>query len=250
MLFFRQLVHLLPSGLAWRVTVDKTLRRWLDGVSQATAHVRDFVDAVWFDLLPETTRELDRWEDTFGLTAASTDAARRLAYAAAWAAQGGQSPRYLQDVVQAAGFPLYVHEWWVPGSGPPVARNPHTYTLPPFIGTVQCSLLPFPSQQCCTSIDQAAPDPLPPGVTIFDLYPQCNRFLANEPKYIVNLTLTPEAPPPVPDDPNAYPYFLYFGGATFGTSVNIPADRRDELERLLLKLRPAQQWIVTLVNYV
>ena len=42
---------------------------------------------------------------------------------------------------------------------------------------------------------------------------------------------------------NDYPLFVYFGGAVFGESVNIPAERYDELKTLILKLCPAQLWI-------
>jgi hypothetical protein len=103
---------------------------------------------------------------------------------------------------------------------------------------------------CCTAPDAPPPDVIPPGRTLFDLYPECNRFLANEPGYLVNLNLTREAPPPVPDDSAAYPYFLYWMGATFGDRAEVPAARRDEFERLLLKLCPEQHWLVTYVTYV
>ena len=28
-------------------------------------------------------------------------------------------------MLQGAGFPVFVHEWWTPGSDPVVARNPN-----------------------------------------------------------------------------------------------------------------------------
>lgn len=343
MLFFRQIQHLLPRATAWRLTVDKTLRRLLVGMSEANSDVRDFIDALWFDLFPTTTRELGRWERQFGLTGTGTESERRLVYAATWAAQGGQSPRYLQDVIQAAGFPVYVHEWWwtvpvyraqgvvlvtysagppfvggetvlvgsggaqrefkvtdvvasVPGQqnitvtalgplvdaswqfpsgstafvapdltpgtyanpafiasggitrdtmGAPVARDPRDYTFYPQIGSVQCD----GQYAHCTAVDAAPPSPLPGTATLEDVYPQCNRFLMNDPGYLVNRNLTRDAPPPVPTDRDAHPYFLYIGGATFGGRVSIAPERREEFERLLLKLRPQQQWIVTLIDY-
>lgn len=247
MLFFRQLVHLLPRAMAWSVTVDKTLRRFLEGLAQAPSDARDALDLIWLDIFPDTTRELAKWEKQFGLIAPATDDDRRLQLAAVFSAQGGQSPRYLQDVVRAAGFDVYLYEWWgLPLSGAPVAHDPHDYTVVPSIGTVQCG---EPLAQC-TAVDAPPPEPLPSGVSLFDLYPECNRFLANEPGYLVNLNLTREAPPPVPDDVTTYPYFLYWMGATFGTRANVPAARRDEFERLLLKLCPSQQWLVTYVTYV
>lgn len=245
MLFFRQIQHLLPRATAWRLTVDKMLTRVFVGISEANADVRDFIDAAWLDLFPSTTRELPRWEQQFGLTGTGTESERRLVYAATWAAQGGQSPRYLQDVLQAAGFPVYVHEWWEAGSDPPVARDPHDHTFYPQIGSVQCD----GQWAHCTDPNSPPPVSLPVGATLDDIYPQCNRFLMNDPGYLVNRNLTRDAPPPVPDDADAYPYFLYIGGATFPNRVSIAPERREEFERLLLKLRPAQQWIVTLIDY-
>lgn len=246
MLFFRLLVHLLPRGVAWQVTVDKTLRRFLQGLTQAPADVRAFVDAAWLDIFPATTRSLADWERQFGLAGNGSDSDRRLQYGAAWSAQGGQSPRYLEDVVRAAGFDVHVYEWWTSNTTPRTKRDPRAYTASPLIGTVQCG----EALAQCTANDAPPPDPLPSGVSLFDLYPECNRFLVNDPGYLVNLDLTRSAPPPVPDDSSRWPFFIYIAGATVDTRADVPAARREEFERLLLKLRPAQQWIVTFVNYV
>lgn len=227
-MFFRILQHLLPDGVAWRTTVQKRLRTLLEALAEEPAAVRVFVDKVYRDLFPESTRELAAWERFFVLPGNGDDATRRQRLAAAWQETGGQAPRYLQDIVQAAGFDLYVHEWW--SSGPPwVARDPRAHTQVPLIGTVQCG----------------EPDALCGEVSA-----QCNAFLANEPGYLVNIDLTPTAPPRVPDDPDAWPYFVYFGGATFGDRVPITVARRRELEDLLLKLCPAQHWIVLMVDWV
>jgi len=246
MLFFRVLQHLLPQATAWRITVQKTLRSFFEGLAVAPSDVRDFADAAWLDIFPTTTRELDRYETQFGLTPAATDAARRQQYAAAWSAQGGQSPKYLQDVVRAAGFDVYLHEWWIPGTQPPTKRDPRAYTTLPEIGTVQCG---EPLAQC-TEPDAPQPDPLPVGVEVWELYPQCNEWLVNDPGYLVNRDLTRRAPPPVPSDPARWPYFVYWCGETFGQKANVPAARRGEFERLLLKLCPEYAWIVIYVDYV
>ena len=63
-----------------------------------------------------------------------TEQERRDRLDASWKATGGQSPRYIQDTLQAAGFDVYVHEWWIPGSEPAVGikecvppRNPNNF---------------------------------------------------------------------------------------------------------------------------
>lgn len=248
MLAFRILQHLLPRGEAWKTTIEKTLRRFFLGLSAQPEETRDFIDKVYLDLFPATARSVDdpdpaeasgaleEWESQFGLYPADLAdvAARRQALDAAWKAQGGQSPDYLQGILRAAGFDVYVHDWW--SAGPPyVARDPRSYVNQPRLGTWRCQDLPTTATK--------------PTCSAFSSRPRCNRFLVNDPHYLVNLDLTRRAPPPVPDDPSKWPYFMYVGGASFPSHAFVPATRRDEFERLLLKLRPTHLWIVTLVDY-
>ena len=243
-LFLRIYQHLLPTGAAWQITIAKTLRSFFEGLSDQPEATKTFIDDVYLDLFPETTRELNEWERQFGLpltdmTSEPAVVAGRLALAAEWQATGGQSPSYIQGVLQAAGFDVYVHEWW--SSGPPyVARDPRDYTNQPLIGIYQCTGddefgYTFPSQPQCSA---------------FASQPQCNGFLANETYYLVNLDLTRRAPPPIPEDDTKWPYFLYIGAETFPEVAILQSARRAEFERLVLKLRPAHNWIVTLVRYL
>jgi hypothetical protein len=240
---FRLFQHLLPDAHAWRITITKTLRKFFEGLSALPEAARQFADEVHGDAFPDTTRELAEWEAQFGLDANPDTAIRRLQLTAAWRASGGQSPNYIQGVLQAAGFDVYVHEWWE--SGPPyVARDPRDYTDSPLIGTWQCTGdpgAPIVGQPQCTGNT-------PDGNRIAG-QPQCNSFLANNPRYIVNKDLTPRAPPPIPDHPSTWPYFLYVGGETFPDLAIVPAERRDEFERFILKIRPTQNWIVLLIDY-
>jgi uncharacterized protein DUF2313 len=234
---FRAFQHLVPRGLAWRLPVGRSLRKLFEGLAPAFGRERDFADDILNDLFPATTRQLAEWEAQYGLEPAESDseATRRLALAAEWAATGGQSPGYIEGVLQAAGFDVYVHEWW--SSGPPyVARDPNDYTDLPLIGSVQCTPDGESDQPQCTADNE--PD-----------QPQCDAFLVNDPHYFVNLDLTPRAPPPIPDDPDVWPYFLYIGGETFPDLAVVPIARKASLERLIQKLKPAQNWIVTLITY-
>jgi hypothetical protein len=240
MLFLRIFRHLLPDGAAWKLVAEKVLQKFFEGLAESPADARQYIDDVHNDLFPLSTRELGEWEAQFGLPGSGDEAERRQILDAAWKAQGGQSPRYLQDVMQAAGFDVFIHEWWDPAALPSVVtRNPHDYTEQPLIGSIQCRPLTGPPAGApflCRA----------PGPTAY----RCNNWLANETHYIVNLNLTRAAPPAVPSDPDTYPYFLYWGGETFGTFADVPAERRGEFERLLKKLCPSHLWLVTLVNYV
>lgn len=270
MLFFRIIQHLLPRAAAWRITIDKPLRRFFLGLAgwlerddflltedeqtlttedgheflvegSGFTNPRRYSDEVFEDIFPATTRELAEWESQFGLVANPSETIRRQNLAAEWAARGGQSPAYIQGVFQTAGFNVFVHEWW--SSGPPyVARDPRDFADQPLIGQYQH-----------TASADLAHQPQCTGFTVGGLpvagQPQCDRFLANDPHYIVNLDLTPRAPPPIPSDPNAWPFFFYLGAETFPDHVSVPASRRGEFERLVQKLKPSQQWVVTLVDY-
>lgn len=229
--FLRVFRHLLPDARAWRLAFDKTLKKFFDGLSESYAGARTFIDEVYLDRFAATTRELAESEFQVGLvTAAATEEARRLNLAAARRATGGQSPHYLQDILQAAGFDVYVHEWWEPpNEAPRVVRNPRDYTEDPTFGSTQCG---------------------DTGAECGEPAAQCNRFLANEPRYLVNSNLTREAPPLIPEDADVWPYFVYVGAETFGDDATVDASRRQEFETLLLKLCPAHVWIVTLVDYV
>lgn len=124
MLWLNVFKHLLPTGRAWRLTVDKNLRSFFDGLSGAPADARTYIDDVYDDLGPDTTRELDAWEDQFALPSTQlTEAQRRARLDATWKALGGQSPRYIQDTLQAAGFDVYVHEWWTPSVAHPAGGS-------------------------------------------------------------------------------------------------------------------------------
>jgi hypothetical protein len=219
----------LPDAAPWRLTFGKTLTKFFEGLAGAPADAQAFTDAVYEDLFPDTTRQISEWEHHFGIPANPLEATRRLNLAAEWAAQGGQSPSYIQGILQTAGFDVYVHEWWSSGPNPYVARDPRTYTLDALIGTIQCG---EPLAQCG--------EPLA----------ECNNVLVNDPLYLVNKDLTERAPPPIPDDSAFWPFFWYVGAETFPNHAEIPLARKAEFHRLLLKLGPAHQWIVTLVDYV
>lgn len=235
---FRLIQQLLPRALAWRTTVATSLRRYLEGLAAFFADVRTFADLVYLDLFPSSTRELPAWETQFALSGSGDEATRRLRLAAAWAAQGGQSPDYIQTILHTAGFTtVFVYEWWVTGPPAPwTPRDPRDYTRQPLVGAYQCE-----SSSPWECIDPG------PGE---QLAPHCDDSLVNEPGYIVNLDLTPRAPPAVPSDPAFWPYFLYFAGEAFPELAEVDASRVDELKELLKRICPAQQWLVLMIDPV
>lgn len=127
--YFRQFQHLLPRSEAWRTTVEKQLRQFFEALGESpTGDAVEFVDDVWLDIFPQTTRELELWETQFALSGTGTEQERRDILEARWQAQGGQDPRYIQDILQVAGFPVYVHEWWS-GDGVTYVDSPNDIFL-------------------------------------------------------------------------------------------------------------------------
>lgn len=263
--FLRQIQHLLPRGKAWSITASKNLRNFFAGLSGLGEDAKEFTDLAWLDIFPDTTRDLASWEAQFGLKSDGlTVAERRQRLTAAWQAVGGQSPRYLQDALQAAGFDVYVHEWWDPADEPPVGigtrpvdpRNPREYLL--------------------YEREEIAAGPIPPGgdpptVTVIN---ETAGYVLVNPIYSTRTVILPRAGVagatagssistagrfrsyvdepleyPIPVDPAFWPYFLYIGGETFPDLAYLPPERQSEFEELCLKLCPAHLWLGLLVGY-
>lgn len=271
MMFLRVFKHLLPNARAWRLTVDKRLRQFFAGLSGVGDDVKTFFDGVWLDIFPETTRELDSWEQQFGLRDTGlTEQQRRDRLDATWKALGGQDPKYIQDTLRANGFDVYVHEWWEPGTEPApgvkqcvTPRNPLMYLRREFTGVTLLVECGEPFALCGEPFAEAGNTLQPRGYPLVnkvfettpDILPLCGEELAaaGEPEALCGNyfefreTLKNYI---VPRDPAKWPYFLYIGGETFGDIAQVDPKRKDEFEALCLKICPAQQWLGILVEYV
>ncbi|MFW6156787.1 MAG: putative phage tail protein, partial [Armatimonadota bacterium] len=114
-LWRRIIQHLLPRGRAWSAAADSMLDRFLSGLSGLPEAVREHLDRVLYDIDPDETRRLADWEEQFGLRPRSlSDSERRGRLRGRWSATGGQSRQYIQGVLRAAGFDVYVYEWFAP----------------------------------------------------------------------------------------------------------------------------------------
>lgn len=270
MIFFRAFQHLLPRGRAWVVVVEKRLRQFFEGLSGVGSEAKQFVDDVWADLYPKTTRDLAGWEKQYGLPSVGlTEQQRRDRLAAAWKAQGGQDPRYIEDTLQANGFDVYVHEWWQPGTEPAVGvqgqatpRNPLLYVREEFTGVrllVECG---EEFAACGEEFAEAGNALQPSGFplvnkitqTVPAYLPRCGEDLAACGEDLAacgnfDVFSTEGVNYIVSRDPKFWPYFLYIGGETFGEIAGVDPKRQSEFEALCLKICPTQQWLGILVEY-
>lgn len=262
----------MPNARAWRLTIDKTLRSFFEGLSGIGADAVAYADLVLLDILPATTRELVEWELQFALSdTILTEPARRLRLDAHWKALGGQDRKYIEDTLRGAGFDVFVHEWWVPGTEPApgvkscvTPRNPLTVLRPEFTNVdntfvVQLGEAEAELGEAFAELGNSI-DPL--GYPLVNKLARSNDDLTillgealaelGEPEaelgQFINFVFTP-VNYVVPIDPLKWPYFLYIGGEVFGDMATIVPSRRDEFEALALKICPAQQWLGILVLY-
>lgn len=269
MLFFRIFKHLLPTGRAWRITTDKRLREFFEGLSGIGADVKTFLDLIWLDIFPANTRELDAWDTQFGLPDTGlTDQQRRDRLDATWKALGGQDPRYIQDTLQANGFDVFVHEWWEPGTEAAVNVKACTTPRNPLL-VLQRENQPSPMVDCGEALAECGEAFAECGNGSEPLgYPLVNKIFLTEPNII---PLCGEAVAEcgeadagcgnfidfietlrnyiIPLDETKWPYFLYIGGEIFGDLAVVDPKRRDEFEALCLKICPTQQWLGIIVTY-
>jgi hypothetical protein len=252
--------HLLPRARATSIIVDKPLRQLFEGLSPSFETLIEYFEDIWLDIFPQTTRHIYQWERTFGIPIgqgiALTEQQRRDRLDGYWQAIGGQSPRYIEDTLQAAGFDVYVHEFWeLPATDPPTIRNPYVALGQVLYGCgdpqVQCG---EPLALCGNSPDK-------------DGYFLVNKLYVAGKDYTVGCgdTLAQCGEPtalcgendglrffrieyPTPSDPNVWPHIYYIGAQTFPDEAIISPDRIEEFEDLVLKISPAHLWVCLLVS--
>lgn len=262
MQWFNVFQHLLPRSRAWALKPNTVLRQLISGFTTMPEDIKREFDRTWLDIFPATTRALGAWEQQWALPGSQlTEAQRRSRLEAVWKAQGGQSPHYIQNTLQAAGFNVFVFDWWEEGSDPPVAINPLLWVhgdrgivsgvdcgeelaacgedfaqcgnfinLPGYllVNRVQGSREDFTA--CCG-------DPTMECGEAEALCGEYSQFIFDYIKY------------DVPIEAVAWRYMYYIGGEVFGDLAIVSAIRKLEFETLVLKLVPEQLWGGLFIKY-
>jgi hypothetical protein len=242
-----------------------------EGLEDPLQDVKDEADETFFDMFPTTTTKLAEWEAQFGLRDTGlTDGERRTRLAGAWVPSDTQSPYALQMILQGAGFNVYIHEWWEPGTeaaigvhGEPTTRNPRA------IVDAEYRAEPWYMQ----SGDALAQSGEPDAMTGIQLesgggYPLSRKLTYSSPVYTAqsgadgvqsgesvamtgNYGTYEEVTeiPLIPTDPDTWVHVFYVCDETFGDAATIPTSRKDEFETLILKHKPAQTWAVIIPNW-
>jgi len=260
-LFLRVYQHLLPRAQAWKIAYEKTLRSFFEGLSEFPDDAREFYDDIWLDIFPETTRQLDEWEKQFGIiTDIPSESERRARLDAEWKQLGGQSPSYIQNILQDAGFPVYVHEWWyydndfagaiifgnaeavfgnansIFGNSSAITRQTRDPNLWIDSNSVLVNKITFVNKLFTQYVNFG---------NAFASFGNANAVFGGFTGISLDILKYQ-----IPTDPDTFPYFWYVGGVDFGSYVDIPAERKDEFETLILKIKPRHTWVGLFINYV
>lgn len=271
-MWLRIFKHLLPRGKAWRLTVDRTLRKFFAGLSGVGADAKTAIDAKYDDISPQKTTQLAAWEDQFALPASSlTDQERRDRLDAAWKALGAQDPRYIQTTLRDAGFDVYVHEWWQPiggrpaggsinGDVTPVARDPFQYLNDGSVGA------PWVTVDGRAEAMDGGAEAMDGSTSAPIGYPLVNKITVASNNAVSDggpamqdgglaasdgaiYTTYADKQYTMPAGAGTYPYYMYIGAQIFPQQASVPAARRHEFEALCLKICPTELWLGILVTY-
>jgi len=260
--FFRLFQHLLPKSFAWKIVSEKFLRKWFEGLVPSQIRYKLFLDKIFEDLDPQTTRELDRWEKQFGIRSFGTEIERRNRLNGLWKLQGGQCALYLQNILHDAGFTeLFVHESWYEDADEIKVRNPAFYLSP-------YPKLVFDAPEAVFDAPEAVFD----YASSTDAYLLVNRgpgfsyikptayACFDEPEAVFD---EPEAvfdeefgyrfvdeEYQIPQDPDLFKYFFYIGAENFPEIAEVEREKKVLLESLILKYFPARLWGGMLIKYV
>lgn len=287
-MFTRIIRHLLPSGRAWRSFPGKQLTALIEGLATVGPAFKEHIDKIYLDIYPTHTRYLREWERQFGLRPGDlSDDERRSRLRGEWSATGGQSPQYIESTLRSAGFDVRVYEWWIgdaqlapvhsigfdgvftlddgsvlslkPSAITAPARNPRaalgrvsTLRLGNFrLGEIQSTygfLQGTGTDGVIALDDGTVAEVIPFGETSY--VPDVRLGKRNADGYmLVNRNLdTPDYPEP-PTTAEGRRYVAYIAGDEFGIPAEIPANRREDFEALLLKICPTYQWLGIIVKY-
>ena len=103
--------HLLPDSTAWRLVIERLLKKYLRGLSTVGADARSFIDDVSDDVWPQTTRQLSEWQRQFGLEAWGTEQEQRDYLEHIWSEERGHGRETIQANLRAGGFAnAYVYD--------------------------------------------------------------------------------------------------------------------------------------------
>jgi hypothetical protein len=253
--FFPTIEKLLPKGKAFKLPFQNDLYKFHQAQAKEPNRLCAFFDDVRDSGTPPNipVDALPDWETFLGLPFNSllTDAERNERILGKLTAVGGQGPDYIQDQMQAAGFPVYVYE-----------NNP-SMGAREFITLLGDTGIQMNDYQLGDFTDRINPATLggillanPPvwlnikdylGSSLGDTNIQMNDYELGE----FSQTLIFEDEYSIPADSTTFVFFWFLAGpGGIYDFVDIPADREEDFKSLVYQLKPAHTWCIAQVNFV
>lgn len=230
--YFELIKKLLPKSKLWKLIDTKYLNKLFRALTSLFDDVRKYIDSIYLDLFPDTTRSLELWEKQYGIINSNArEEIRRNAIAMRWKDKGGQSAYYLQSILQGNEFDVFVYE-----------NNPIT---DPNL---------FMSDDSET--DWVLTNGFIPRVTnIKDLLVECgDEWSCGDDRAVCGYFegyIEIDSDDYIPKNPAYYPFIFFIGGKVerdaSGKIINmqpalIPANRIEYFRRLILSIKPAGSW--------
>ena len=262
--YFNLFKYLLPKARAFSITIQKNLTKFFEGLTALPDNFRTFVDNIWYDIFPLTTRSPELWEEQFGIRFPnSDDTTRRNDIDTQWKLKGGQTAYYLQNMLQDAGFDVQVHE-----NNPKI--DPDTFISANFVAC--CGL----STSVCGNDDAycgltggyvLANGFVPDSSDLRDYLMVCGYDGFDDITcgqsiavcgYFEQFVIVPVIYA-IPDDSDYWDNVFFIGGdatrdpvtheLTAIETVTIDVDRRSEFEKLILKIKGVHLWAGLIIEY-
>lgn len=223
--FYETMKRLAPIGEAYKLFKNTENEKLVRALAEEPGRIKDFYDLVQLSGVPDGNIPADAlsdWETFLNLPKndSLTDEERNQRITGKYAGQGGQGPDYIQDVMQAAGFPVYVFENIPPvdPTGLPgiVIHGPPNYT------------------------EKRRYDATLGGFTLGSK--TLGAFLGTgiEPVEVA-----------IPSDSTKWIYVFFLTGPSgLGDFVNISADKETDFRNQILQIKPAHAWVLAQVNFI
>jgi len=248
--FVTVLKRLGPKGRLFRIFFGSEFEKFYKAAACAPERVAQWNEKVRDAGIPGRIPEeaLDDWEEFLNLPKKPglTVAQRNARILGKYNQPGGQGPGYIQDVLQQAGFPLYVYENRR-DQAKTYTSNLGSFTLgSASIGaytdridprTLNGRLYAGPARY--TNTKDYTPSTLGTNTLGGFSLGEFSRTLIEEVEYIIGA------------DSSKYIYFFFLAGPNgIYDFVDIPAEREDDLERLIYEIKPAEAWCIAQINLV
>lgn len=263
--YFNIFKSLLPKAEAFTIIIQKWITKFIKGLTALPDDFRKYIDNIFMDLFPLTTRSPELWEDQWGIRIISdNDTIRRNTIDINWKLKGGQSARYIQDALQDAGYNVQIHENnpqvdpdnFISGDYACFCGGPNSVcgNDDAFCGRIGGSILangfiPETSdlRDYLAVCDGDGVTPTCCGQTLA-VCGYFEQFIVTEKTYTI------------PDDSDYWGYIFFIGGdatrdpvtheLTEIETIQISSALQIEFERLILKLKPAHTWVGMMVDYI